>query len=112
MNRQQISWLIIRALGLYLLLEAFMHLPDLLGGLYAARYYSNLVSSLSSESDHPASTFRQATYMYRSYLFAPLLKIVLFSAVGIYLLRGGAFLVRLLDRYPDTEGKGGGEGEA
>jgi hypothetical protein len=109
MNRQQLSWLVIRAFGLYLLLEAFMHLPDLLGGLYAARYYSNLISSLSSGSDHPASTFRPGMYVY---FFAPLLKIVLFSAAGIYLLRDGAWLVRLLDCYPDTVEKGGGEGEA
>jgi hypothetical protein len=46
------------------------------------------------------------------YFFAPLLKIVLFSAAGMYLLRGGAWLVRLLDCYPDTVEKGGGEGEA
>ena len=32
--------------------------------------------------------------------------------MGMYLLRGGGFLVRLLDRLPDTATKGGGEGDA
>jgi hypothetical protein len=112
MNRQEVSWLIIRGLGLYLLLEAFMLVPDLLAGIYASRIYSNMLSSLSSESEHLASTVRQATDMYRSFLFAPLIKIVLFSVVGLYLLKGGGFLFRLLNRHPDTEGLSGGEGEA
>ena len=52
MNRQQVSWLIVRAFGLYLLVQAFMVVPDLLFGLYAARAYSNFVSSLSPESEY------------------------------------------------------------
>ena len=111
MNRQQVSWLIVRAFGLYLLVQAFMVVPDLLGGLYAARAYSNFVSSLSPESEY-LSGFRKATSVYRSALFAPTLKILLFSVMGMYLLRGGAFLVRLLDRLPDTATKGGGDGDA
>jgi hypothetical protein len=111
MNRQQVSWLIVRAFGLYLLVQAFMVVPDLLGGLYAARAYSNFVSSLSSESEY-LSGFRKATSVYRSALFAPTLKILLFSVMGMYLLRGGGFLVRLLDRAPDPPTEVGDEGDA
>jgi hypothetical protein len=112
MNRQQVSWLIVRAFGLYLLVQAFMHVPELLGGLYAARFYSNLVSSLSSENDYIASSFRQVALMYQSSLVTSLLKVVLFSAAGIYLLRAGGFLIRLLDRVPATPTEVGGEGDA
>src|SRR6185436_10647487 len=101
MNRQQGSWLIVRAFGVYLLVQAFIVLPDLLGGLFAARAYSNFVSSLAPETAY-LSGFRRATSLYRSALFAPTLKILLFSGMGIYLLRGGGFLVRLLQRAPDT----------
>lgn len=111
MNRQQVSWLIVRACGLYLLVQAFMVVPDLLGGLYAARAYSNFVSSLSPESEY-LSVFRKATSVYRNALFASTLKILIFSLMGMYLLRAGGFLVRLLDRLPDTATKGGGEGDA
>jgi hypothetical protein len=41
-----------------------------------------------------------------------LLKVVLFSAAGIYLLRAGGFLIRLLDRVPATPTEVGGEGDA
>jgi hypothetical protein len=49
MDRQQVSWLIIRAFGLYLLVQAFILLPEMLAGLFAARYCSNVMSSLGSE---------------------------------------------------------------
>jgi len=102
MDRQQISWLIVRALGLYLLIQALMLVPDLLAALYVTRTYSNLMSSMASQNDNLASSMRQATSMYRNFLFASLLKFFLFSAAGIYLLRRGGFLMRLLRHVPDT----------
>jgi hypothetical protein len=101
MNREQISWLIIRAFGLYLLVQAFILLPELLAGFFTARYYSNILSSLGPESGD-GSLPRVATSMYRSLAIAPLIRIALYSAVGTYMLRGGGFLVRLLQRVPDT----------
>ena len=50
MDRRQISWLIVRAFGVYLLVQAFILLPELLAGLFTARYYSNVMSSLGSET--------------------------------------------------------------
>jgi hypothetical protein len=62
-------------------------------------YYSNILSSIGSEG---GSSYRVATSMYQSLAVAPLLRIALYSAVGIYMLRGGGFLVRLLQRVPDS----------
>ena len=101
MNREQLSWLIVRALGVYLLVQAFILLPELVGGLLAARYYSNMMSSLGSESGNAGSYARVSTSIYRGLALAPLLRMVLYSAVGIYMLRGGEFLVRLLQRGPN-----------
>ena len=111
MNRQQISWLIVRAFGLYLLVQAFLLVPELQAGLFAARYYSNMMSSLGSEGGNAGSLSRVATSMYRGLAIAPSLRIVLYAAVGIYMLRGGRFLVRLLERVPDTrtDVNGGGD---
>jgi hypothetical protein len=101
MDRQQISWLIVRAFGLYLLVQAFLLVPELLAGLFTARYYSNVLSSLGSGSGTTGSSY-VATSMYRTLGVAPLVRIILYSAVGIYMLRGGRFLVRLLERIPHT----------
>ncbi len=102
MDRQQISWLIVRGFGLYLLIQAVMLVPDLMAGVYATRAYSNFVSSMTSDNNNLASAARQASTMYRNLWFAPLLKFVLFSAAGIYLLRRGGFVMRLLHHVPDT----------
>jgi hypothetical protein len=98
MDRQQISWLLVRAFGLYLIVQAFLLLPEIVAGVFAARYYSNILSSIGSEG---GSSYRVATSMYRSLAVAPLLRVVLYSAAGIYMLRGGRFLVRLLQHVPD-----------
>jgi hypothetical protein len=102
MDRRQISWLIVRAFGLYLLVNALILLPELLAGLFTARYYSNVLSSMGSETGNGGSYSRIARSMYPTLAIGPLLRIVLYSAVGIYMLRGGAFLVRLLQRVPDV----------
>ena len=65
MDRQQISWLIVRAFGLYLLIQALMLVPDLLVGIYWTRAYSSLMSSMASQNDSLASSMRQAGSMYR-----------------------------------------------
>ena len=96
MNKQQVSWLMVRAFGIYLLFQAFMLVPELLTGIYATRFYNNIMSSLGD-----GSAAQMTSTVYRNLLLDQLLRIVLFSALGIYLLRGGAFLVRWLDRGPD-----------
>jgi hypothetical protein len=109
MSKQDISWLIIRGLGLYLLLEAFMLVPDLLSGIYASYTYSNLLSSLysslpsSSGSDNLASLTRQVTDAYRNLLIIPLIKIIFFSVAGFYLIKGGHLFFRLLNRQSGAE---------
>jgi hypothetical protein len=112
MDRQQISWLIVRTFGLYLLVQALMLVPDLLVQLYAVRAYNNFVSSMASQNDSLGSSMRQVSSIYRNLWVAPMLKFVLFSAVGIYLLRSGAFLIRLLARIPSTPTELNDEGNA
>ena len=111
MDKQQVSWLIVRAFGLYLLIQAAILVPDLLVGIYASRAYSNLISSLGSDNNNLASSMRQASSIYRNLWFAPMLRFALFSAAGIYLLRRGGFVMRLLHNVPDTPGTVDGEGD-
>jgi hypothetical protein len=100
MDKRQISWLIVRAFGLYLLVQAFILLPELLAGLLAARYYSSAMSTPGSGGGN--SFTRVTTSMYRTFAVAPMIRIVLYSAAGIYMIRGGRFLVQLLERAPDN----------
>ena len=102
MDKQQASWLIVRAFGLYLLIQAFMLGLGILGEVYVAHTYTKLASSLATENNYGGAILRQATLTYRSSVFAWLLKFVLYSAAGIYLLRRGRFLMRWLQHVPDS----------
>jgi hypothetical protein len=109
MSKEEATWLIIKGLGLYLLLNAFMALPDLITAISTAYAYSNILSSVSSlassESGKYGEMLRQLndayTGAYKNILLGPVIRIVLYSAVGIYLLKGGGFLFRLLNRQPN-----------
>ena len=93
MTRQQVSWLIVRAFGVYLLIQAFM-----LGvhTLIDALIYIRLASSLGTNHDYVTTALRS----YRYSISAGLLASVVFSATGIYFLRGGRFLMRWLQYIP------------
>ncbi len=112
MDRRQISWLIVRAFGVYLLVQAVILLPEFLAGLFTVRYYSNAMSSLGSEIGNGGSFTRVTTSLYRTMAVAPLIRIVLYSGVGIYLVRGGRLVVRLLERTPDNPTDFGTDGDA
>ena len=95
MNRQQFSWLIVRAFGVYLLIQASMLGVVILGQVYV---YSRLASSVGTQ-DYVATILRS----YQTSIAAGLLKFVVFSAAGIYFLRGGRFLMRWLQYIPDAQ---------
>lgn len=108
MNKQQASWLIVRAFGLYLLIQAFMLGLGILGEIYTARVYSKFASSLGTENNYVTAIL----LTYRSSLVPWLLRFLLFFAAGIYLLRRGRFLMRWLQRVPNGPTEDGGEGDA
>jgi ABC-type sulfate transport system permease component len=102
MNKQQASWLIIRAFGLYLLIQAFMLGLGIVGDIYAVWGYSKHASSPGTKD-----AFVNAMLLtYRTSLVASLLKFLVFSAAGIYLLRRGRFLMRWLQHVPDSPTEG------
>ena len=108
MNKQQASWLIVRAFGLYLLIQAFMLGLGILGEIYTARMYSKVASSLGPENNYVTAIL----LTHRTELVAWTLKFLLYSAAGIYLLRRGRFLMRWLQYVPNGTTELGGEGDA
>jgi SNF family Na+-dependent transporter len=80
----------------------------ILGEIYTVRVYSKLASSLGTENNYLTAIL----LTYRSLLVGWLLRFLLFSAAGIYLLRRGRFLMRWLQYVPDDPTEVGGEGDA
>jgi ABC-type sulfate transport system permease component len=107
MDKQQASWLIVRAFGLYLLIQAFMLGLGISSEVYIYASSIKRASSLGTENTYVSAIL----LTYRSSLVAGLLKFVLFSAAGIYLLRRGQFLMRWLQYVPNNPTEVGGEGE-
>jgi len=100
MDKQQFSWLIVRAFGVYLLIQAFMLGVRILGQVYM---YATLASSLGTNNDYVTTSLVRS---YRSSMTVGLLPFVVFSAAGIYFLRGGRFLMRWLQYVPDARTDG------
>ena len=96
MDKEQASWLIVRAFGVYLLIQAFMLG---LGILHEVYMYSRLASSPEAQKFYVTELIRS----YQNSIFGSLLKFVVFSAAGIYFLRGGRFLMRWLQYIPDAQ---------
>jgi len=112
MDREQISWVIVRAFGVYLLLQAFILLPELMAGLVTASYYSSVMSSLGPGTGTAGSFNRVGTSLFRTMAVVPLLRLVLYTAVGIYLVRSGDYVVWLLARTPNNLKDDGAGGDA
>ena len=93
MDKQQFSWLIVRAFGVWLLIQAFLLGVRTLGEAYM---YSRL-ASLGTQSQYLSSIVRA----YRDSLPVSLLMFVVFLAAGTYFLRRGRFLMRWLQYVPD-----------
>ena len=108
MDRQQFSWLIVRAFGVYLLIQAFMLGLSILGEVYTVRIYNTLASSSGTKNDYVSAVLLS----YRSSMLPWLLKFVVLSATGIYFLRGGRFLMRWLQYVPNSPTHVGGESDA
>jgi uncharacterized membrane protein YvbJ len=127
--KQEIIWLAIKGLGLYFLVVAFIGLPDLLMAVSTTYAYHNLVTSLTASADASERSARELDILveplnskvpqnedslkrlgnsamgaYKSLLVGPLARFILFSAAGIYLLKRGGLLFRLLNRQPNTDG--------
>jgi hypothetical protein len=102
MDRQQFSWLIVRAFGVYLLIQAFLLGLVIFHDVYM---YSRLASSLEAQNVYVTAMIRS----YRDSMFASLLKFVVFSATGIYFLRGGRFLMRWLQYIPGARTDAGAQ---
>ena len=91
--RMEVWSLVLRGVGFYLLIEAFLALPDMLTGLYVAENYRQILSSM------PVSN-RQIGDVYHSLALVPLVKSIFYLGAGIYLTTSSGSLLRYLSRAP------------
>jgi len=91
-SKSEISWIAIRLLGVYFLVQALAYVLDLSTALYAL-YGPSMDAWGVARSDHTAKAVEVSA---RLGLFA-----VVYVVLGLYCLLKGGFLHRLIARVPD-----------
>ncbi|MGE0373556.1 MAG: hypothetical protein AB7Q01_16975 [Gammaproteobacteria bacterium] len=89
MTKSDLIWVLIRAAGVVLIVRAALVIPDFFGALTWGYYFGDADSTTTE-------TGRMAMASWRTQLFTSSVYSVFYVALGIYLLRGGAWLHRLL----------------
>jgi hypothetical protein len=89
LDREDIIWVAIRIFGLYFLARAMLLIPEIYGAISWLHYLGPAVESLSRGIELSVKTTQ-------THLLNSSLSFVLFSAVGLYFLRRGQFVFKLI----------------
>jgi len=89
MTKADLIWVLIRAAGVVLLVRAALVIPEFLGALTWGYYFGDADSTTTEAG-------RMAMASWRTQLFTSAVYSVFYLALGMYLLRGGTWLYRLL----------------
>jgi hypothetical protein len=89
MTKADLIWVLIRGAGVVLLVRAALVIPELLGALTWAYYFGDAGSTATEGG-------RMALASWRTQLITSSVYSVFYAALGLYLLRRGAWLHRLL----------------
>jgi hypothetical protein len=101
MTKQDWTWIVVRVLGIYLLVQTVIAIPTVISSGFCLYQLYPIVHSGDANLDKLSQTLRSN---YSSQLFNSLAKFVICGAIGIYLIRGGSCLFKILCP-PDSESK-------
>lgn len=100
MNKQDWIWVAIRIFGIYLIVLSIINLPNLLAFAYQALPFKTTTTLMVSESGMDAEGCINLAEQMRlstigSFLIS-LLKVFIYAGLGIYFVRDGKFIFRLV----------------
>lgn len=100
MDKEEWLWVAIRVFGLYLLVLAIMAIPDAISGIYAGGIYRHLVSVTEAGrgSSQTAQLFHEMRQAQAALSIKSILQVVIYLLFGLYFVRGGKILHRVLCR--------------
>jgi hypothetical protein len=101
--RREVFLIVLKLLGLFLLVLAFLSLADLAAGIYALQEIEDVASSINRRTAELVGGNPGISGRFRTFLIIPLLKLFLYFGVGLYLLMGGGALLRRMMKIPDTD---------
>lgn len=89
LDREDIIWVAIRIFGLYFLARALLLLPEIYSAISWLHYLGPEVQNLGQGTELSIKTTQ-------AHLFNSSLTIFLFLVIGLYLLRGGLWVFKLI----------------
>ena len=89
LDREDIIWIAIRIFGLFFLVRAILLIPDIYGAISWLHYLGPAVQNMGEGSELSIKT-TQSHLLNRSVAF------ILYLAIGLYLLRGGLWVFKLI----------------
>ena|ERR1700744_4868150 len=101
MTKDDLVWVAIKVFGIYLLVLAIIAIPTLISSAFGFYQLYPTTHFGSADMDKFSQTLRSEA---GSLLINSLAKLFIYSAVGIYLLKGGTCLFKILCP-PDSESK-------
>jgi hypothetical protein len=101
MTKHDWTWLIVRGFGIYLLVQAVIAIPSVMSSAFGFYETFPIVHSFDANLDRMSQTLRSH---YFSELFNSSAKLVICGSFGVYLVRSGSWLFKILCP-PDSQSK-------
>jgi len=107
MNKEDWIWVAIRIFGIFLIVMAILALPRLISSAHIAWVYRGqwtLCDDISESSEAITDLMKKAYAQTLADLISNGFRVVCFTLIGIYFLRGGSLIFRLINP-PESKGE-------
>lgn len=99
MNKDDWVWVGIRLFGIYLLVLAIIAVPDVVAAVSSYKTFSGMEVTPGSENEDLAIKMIE---MWRTQGAKAITEVLLFLVCGLYFIRGGRFIHKIISRGNDT----------
>jgi hypothetical protein len=98
MNKRDWTWFVIRVFGLYLLIDAVRALPRVISSAYSLvnSYFIPVIPDHGDVSHTLHTAYDTLHKTMDTILITSVTEVIIYTSAGIYLLRGGAFIFKLV----------------
>ena len=97
MNKEEYIWVALRIFGLFLIVMAILAIPDAIAVFYQSSiFYSFSVGELSEAANDSEKLGMKIFEAQRIKSISSLLKVIIYGLFGVYFLRGGRAIHKLI----------------
>jgi len=102
MSKEDYIWVAIRIFGILLVVMAIIAIPTILSSAFMVWGYHSAAAAMSGEAiSDMQDTIAQANF---GTMLSATFRAILYYAAGVYFLKGGKFVHKLIARFPAGQG--------